>query len=174
MAVYPIIIAPNPILNQVSKPVMVVDDEVRKIVDDMKESLNAASGAGLAAIQIGIPKRILILDISSYVPENKGLYVMINPEITYISDDTWEAKEGCLSFPIERIPTTRPENIKVKFLDYNGNEQHLQASGWFARGIQHEMDHLNGITLLEHVPSKLKKDIYLRKLLKYKKFNSIK
>lgn len=174
MAVYPIIVAPNPILNQVSKPVEKVDKEIQKLVDDMIESMLAIPGAGLAAIQIGFPKRILILDISSYLPEEKALYTMINPEITYFSDEQWIAKEGCLSFPIERIPVDRPENIKVKFLDYHGKEQELQASGWLARGIQHEMDHLNGITLLDHVPSLLRKDIYVRKLNKYKKLNHIK
>lgn len=169
---YEIIIGPDPRLSKVSEPVAEVTKEIRALVDQMIVILKA-TGAGLAAPQIGVLKRILVLDISSYVPENKELYVMINPEITYFSDEKWIAAEGCLSFPtIERVEVERPENIKLNYLDYNGKQCTISANGWFARGIQHELDHLNGITLLDYVTSKLKKDMYLKKLQKYKKHST--
>ena len=171
--VSPVIIAPDPRLNQLSEPIATIA-EGKKIVDEMLHVADKIQLAGLAAIQIGIPKRALILNIASYVPENTKMHILINPEITYFSDDKWEAEEGCLSVPVGKVSVERPENIKVKFLDYDGKKVEIQADGWFARGIQHEMDHLNGITLLDHISSRLKKDIYIRKLNKYKKVNNIK
>jgi peptide deformylase len=173
MATSPIIIAPDPRLNQVSEPISSIE-EGKRIIDAMLQLEKTTQCSGLAAIQIGIPKRAFILNISSYVPENTKMHVFINPKITYFSDDKWAAEEGCLSLPVGRVPVERPENIKVNFIDYDGKEVELQASGWFARGIQHELDHLNGITLFDHIISKLKKDIYMRKLNKYKKSNNIK
>ena len=170
MPVHPIIIGPDPRLKQVSEPVTEVNDEIRKLVDDMIDTMRAAPGSGLAAPQIGVLKRVLVLDISSYVPENTKLHIMINPVITYASDEKWVAAEGCLSFPgIERTEVERPQSIKVSYLDYDGKQCEVAASGWFARGIQHEMDHLNGVVLLDYVKSKLKLDICIRKLQKYKK-----
>lgn len=173
MPKYEIIIGPDSRLNQISEPVKEVNDDVRQLVDDMIVIMKD-NGSGLAAPQIGVLKRILVLDISSYVPENTDLHVIINPEITYFSDEKWVTVEGCLSFPaIERIEVERPENIKLKYLDYYGKECELTANGWFARGIQHEIDHLNGITLIDYVQSKLKKDMYIKKLQKYKKANAL-
>ncbi len=168
----PVIIAPDPRLNQVSEPIKTIE-EGKAIIDKMLGVAKQIQLAGLAAVQIGIHKRALILDISSYVPENQAMHILINPEITYFSEDKWVADEGCLSVPIDRISVERPESIKLTYLDYDGKKVEISASGWFARGIQHEMDHLNGVTLLDHVKSRLKKDMYIRKLKKYKRINNI-
>jgi len=168
MAKRRILIAPDPILNQVAEPIGHIDGEIHALIIDMFETMRAASGAGLAANQIGVLKRIFVLDLSSYVEEETKPYVVINPKITYLSEETWVAEEGCLSFPtIKKISITRPENLKLKHLDENGAAQELQASGWLSRAIQHELDHLNGITMV-HYASKIKRDLILKKLKKYK------
>jgi peptide deformylase len=168
MAKRRIIIAPDPVLNQVAEPVDRVDDSIRALVSDMLETMKAENGAGLAANQIGILKRVMVLDLSSYIEEETKQRVIINPEITYFSEEKWVAEEGCLSFPgIKRIPVERPENIKVKYLDEKGTAQELEAGGWLARAIQHELDHLNGVTMVHYV-SKVKRDLILKKLIKMK------
>lgn len=173
MPKFEVIIAPDPRLNEVAKPVEKVDAELQKFMDDLHAAMLANKGAGIAATQVGVNKRIFILDISSYIPENKEIYFIVNPEITYASKETWVASEGCLSFPaIGRIEIERPEKITLSYLDYHGKKQEIHAEGWFARGILHELDHLNGVTMLDHL-SKLKKTMCTKKLLKYKKQNNI-
>ena len=171
MPKYEAIIAPDPRLNKVSEPVEKVDAETQKLMDDLLETIKGRY-AGIAAPQVGIHKRIFLMDISSYVPENKEMYFVVNPEITYMSEETWIADEGCVSFPVGRIDVERPKSIKMTYLDYHGNKKEMEADGWLARGFLHELDHLNGVTLLDHV-SKLKKSLYTKKLLKYKKRHNI-
>lgn len=169
MTTLPIIIAPDPRLNEVAETVKAVDDHIRKIVEDLFETMYANSGAGLAATQVGINKRILVICLPSSMDETEPKYAVINPEITYLSEEQWTVQEGCLSFPIEeRFEITRPAHIKVKFLDQNGLQHEVSSSGWLARAFQHEIDHLNGVTMVHYV-SKIKRDMILKKLIKYKK-----
>lgn len=172
MAKLNIVIAPDPILETPTEKVDIIDDAIHNIIDDMIETMYANEGAGLAANQVGISKQILILDVSSFGVKQDKPYIIINPEITYSSEETWTQEEGCLSFPTGRVAITRPQNIRVKYLDRESKTQELEAGGWLGRGILHEMDHLNGITQLDYI-SPLKKDITLRKLKKYKKINNI-
>jgi peptide deformylase len=173
MAHLQILVAPDPNLEIVAEPVAAVDKSVQKIVDDLVETMRAENGAGIAATQVGINKRIFLLDISSYIPEIKDLFIIINPVITYSSPETWTTTEGCLSFPgIGRISIERPKSIKMEYLDYHGNKKEIVAEDWLARGFLHELDHLNGITMLHHV-SNLKKNLYTKKLIKYKKNHNI-
>ena len=169
MSILPIVIAPDPILEKVAEPVEEVNREIKKIVDNMIETMLHEQGAGLAAPQVGISKRIFLMDISSYYKKDMPLYVVINPEVTYLSEETWVEEEGCLSIPVgARIPVERPKVICMKYLDYDGNQQEIEADGWLARGFLHEVDHLNGITGLNYLSS-LKKSLMIRKLNKYKK-----
>jgi peptide deformylase len=171
MTILPIIIAPDPILERVADPVDEVNAEIQKTIDNMIETMRHEQGAGLAAPQVGISKRIFLMDISSYYKKEMPLYVVINPEFTYMSEETWVEAEGCLSIPVgARIPVERPEKIRMKYLDYHGNQQEITADGWLARGFLHENDHLDGITGLNYLSS-LKKDLMVRKLNKYKKHN---
>lgn len=172
MALLKLVIAPDPRLLMVSKPVERVDEELQRFMDDMLETMYAEKGGGLAAVQVGVLKRVLIFDPSSYLEKKCDPIYMVNPEITFFSEEKDTRKEGCLSFPLSAVEVTRPENIKVKFLDYHGKEQEIHAEGWVATGIQHEMDHLNGIVQLNYV-SKMKKDYILKKLIKYKKLNDL-
>jgi len=172
MAKLDILIAPHQILQTPAERVIKIDNSIQNIVQDMIETMYASNGAGLAANQVGILKQILILDVSSYGIKQTRPYVMINPEVTYSSEETWIEKEGCLSFPLDRVEITRPKNIRVKFLDHDGKENEIEADGWLGRGILHEMDHLNGITQLDYL-SPMKKNILIRKLNKYKKLNHL-
>lgn len=173
MAVLKILIAPDPKLHEVAKPVAQVNNEIKKIIKDLHDTMLDEGGAGIAATQVGINKRIFLMDISSYIPEIKDLYIIINPEIKYASEEKWIEEEGCLSFPIiGRVPIERSENIIMTYIDYNGKKCEINASGWLARGFLHEIDHLNGVTMIDHV-SKLKQSYYIRKLNKYKKLNNI-
>ena len=172
MALLKLVIAPDPRLLMVSRPVERVDKELQRFMDDMLETMHVEKGVGLAAVQVGVLKRVLIFDPSSYLEKECDPIYMINPDITFFSEQEYTRNEGCLSFPLSRVDVTRPENIKVKFLDYYGKEQEMHAEGWVATGIQHEMDHLNGIVQLNYV-SKLKQDSILRKLKKYKKLNNL-
>jgi peptide deformylase len=170
MAIRKIIIAPDPILDTVAQPVTEFDDSLRELVADMIDTM-LEFGSGLAANQIGVLKRVLVLNLVSYIPEETMTRIIINPEITYASEETWVAAEGCLSFPdMKRIEIERPENIKLKYFNEYGVAQELTGSGWLARGIQHELDHLNGITMVHYV-SKMKRDLILKKLTKMKQHN---
>ncbi len=170
MALLPIITAPDPILKTISEPVAEVSDEIRKLVDDMFETMYAAPGIGLAAIQVGVQKRVLVVDIVGKNEDGNDPQpiAIINPEITWVSDDDSVYEEGCLSVPAHYADVVRPAEIKVSYLDVDGNKQELHADSLLATCIQHEIDHLDGILFVDHL-SALKRNMILRKLLKQKK-----
>lgn len=167
MALLPIITAPDPRLEAVSTPVEAVTDEVRRQLDDMLETMYAAPGIGLAAIQVGIPKRMLVIDVSREGEEKQPLYI-VNPEFTWLSDEDKVYEEGCLSLPEQYAEVARPAEVKIEYLDYNGEKQELHADGLLAVCLQHEIDHLDGILFVDHI-SALKRNMILRKLLKQKR-----
>jgi len=170
MAVRSIVTAPHPLLKQVSKPVAVVDDVTRALVRDMLETMYAAPGIGLAAIQVGIPKRIITMDVAEE-PDPPAPLVLINPEILWRSDKAQSYEEGCLSFPDQFADVERPASIEVTFLDRDGQRQVLKAEGLLAVCIQHEMDHLEGVLFVDHL-STLKRGMILRRMSKAKRFNT--
>ena len=169
MTIRPILTAPDPILKQVSKPVDAVDDALRALMDDMLETMYDAPGIGLAAIQIGVPKRVLVMDISTREEDDapEPMY-FVNPEIITASEDVAIYNEGCLSVPEQFAEVERPAEIKVRYLDYDGNQQEIEADGLLATCIQHEMDHLDGVLFIDYL-SRVKRDIILRKLVKARK-----
>ncbi len=162
-----IVIEPDPILREKSVSLEKVDDELRALLDDMLETMYAAPGIGLAAVQIGILKRLIVIDISKD-QEKKSPLFLINPEIIFKSKKTSIHEEGCLSLPGHFAEIERPAECQVKFIDYNGKKKELQANGLLATCIQHEIDHLNGILFIDYL-SKLKKDMIVKKLIKHKK-----
>jgi peptide deformylase len=162
MAILPIITAPDRRLKVKSKPVETVDDKVRKILDDMLETMYEAPGIGLSAVQVGIPKCLITVDVSSDDGENQPLY-LINPEIVEFSEELESYNEGCLSLPEQFADLDRPEAITVQYLDYSGELRRLRAEGLLSRCIQHEMDHLKGRLFVDHL-SAVKRGIILRKL----------
>jgi peptide deformylase len=166
MTVKSILTEPNPLLRQVSKSVKEVRSEERQLMDDMLETMYAANGIGLAAIQIGIPKRIIVMDLSKDENKKKPLY-FVNPVIKNkdILKSTYE--EGCLSVPNQFAEIERPKKCEVEYLDYNGEKKLLNAEGLLATCIQHEMDHLEGILFIDYL-SKLKKSMIIKKLSKTK------
>ena len=174
MAIRKILIEPNKILRKKSLRVENVDKDIQQLMDDMLETLYAAPGIGLAAIQIGVDKRIIVMDISRDRDKNKEpkktpMY-FVNPEITWKSEDKFTYEEGCLSVPNQFAEIDRPKQCHVKHLDYNGHPQELKADGLLATCIQHEIDHLEGILFIDYL-SKLKKDMIIKKLSKQKKEN---
>lgn len=177
MSVLPLVIAPDPRLKEVSKPVEEVNDEIRKLMDDMLETMYESNGIGLAAIQVGVPKRVLVMDLGkgSSRYEDSGdeggpaPIFMANPEIVEESEEQNVYEEGCLSFPGQFAEVTRPKHVTIKYLDYDGREQNLEADELLATCVQHEIDHLNGIVFVDHV-SRTKRDMIMRKLEKHKKF----
>ena len=166
MAIKTIITEPNKLLRQISKPISQVGKEEQKLMDDMLDTMYAANGIGLAAIQIGVPKRIIVMDISK-AQEKKEPRYFVNPIIK--NKDTLKAtyEEGCLSVPDQFAEIDRPSKCEVEFLDYNGKKQLLKADGLFATCIQHEMDHLEGILFIDYL-SKLKRSMIIKKLSKVK------
>ncbi len=170
MALLPILTAPDPVLTQISAPVESVDDVVRQTLDDMLETMYAAPGIGLAAIQVGIPQRMLVIDVAREGEDRQPLYI-INPEITWVSDDDSSYEEGCLSLPEHYADVVRPAEVKIKYLDYEGAARELHASGLLATCLQHEMDHLDGILFVDHI-SALKRNMILRKLVKTKRLKA--
>ena len=164
MAVKKILTEPNKILRQISQPVEKVGDEERELMRDMLETMYSANGIGLAAIQIGIPKRIIVMDLSK--EENKKLPMyFVNPVIAEKNNEKTTYEEGCLSVPNQFAEIDRPSKCKVEYLDFNGNKQSLQAEGLLATCIQHEIDHLEGILFIDYL-SKLKKEMIIKKLSK--------
>ena len=164
MAKREIITAPDPRLRQVSKPVDKVDDGLRTLMDDMLETMYAAPGIGLAAIQVGEPLRVIVMDLAGEDEEPQPRY-FVNPEILDPSEETNVYEEGCLSVPEYFDEVERPAQCRVKYLDYDGNEQVLEAEGLLATCIQHEMDHLEGVLFIDYL-SRLKRDRVLKKLKK--------
>ena len=167
MALRQILTEPNKILREKSTNVEKVDDEIRKLMDDMLETMYAAPGIGLAAIQVGIPKRIIVLDISGKDQVKKPMY-FVNPEILDKSSTNSTYEEGCLSVPGQFAEIDRPEKCYIKFLDYYGKPQEIKAEGMLATCIQHEIDHLEGILFIDYL-SKLKKSMIIKKLSKQKR-----
>ena len=164
MAVKKILTEPNKILRQISQPVEKVGDEERELMRDMLETMYSANGIGLAAIQIGIPKRIIVMDLSK--EENKKLPMyFVNPVIAEKNNEKTTYEEGCLSVPNQFAEIDRPSKCQVEYLDFNGNKQSLQAEGLLATCIQHEIDHLEGILFIDYL-SKLKKEMIIKKLSK--------
>ena len=172
MTIKPLIILPDPILRQVSKPIETVDSEVKKLADDMLETMYDAPGIGLAAIQIGVARRLLVLDVSKDGEEKKPL-VFINPEIVSSSDARSVYEEGCLSIPDYYAEVERPATITVKHLDRDGKEQVVEADGLLATCLQREIDHLNGVLFIDHI-SKLKREMVIRKFTKAAKMRGSK
>ena len=166
MTVKPILTEPNKLLRQISKPVESVGDDERKLMDDMLDTMYAAPGIGLAAIQIGIPKRIIVMDISRDEDKKEPRY-FINPVIKNKNNETSKYEEGCLSVPDQFAEIERPNECEVEYLDYNGKKQLLKADGLLATCIQHEMDHLEGVLFIDYL-SKLKKSMIIKKLSKIK------
>ena len=167
MAIKEILTEPNKILRQVSLPIDKVTKEDQKLMDDMLETMYHANGIGLAAIQIGIPKRIIVMDISKKEEEKNPMY-FVNPVINNRNKDMSTYEEGCLSVPNQFAEVDRPATCEVQYLDYNGEKKILKASGLLATCIQHEMDHLEGILFIDYL-SKLKKSMIIKKLSKQKK-----
>jgi peptide deformylase len=170
MAVLPLIIAPDPILKTVSKPVTEVNDEVRGILNDMLDTMYHSGGIGLAAVQVGIHKRLIVVDVNWREEDDTSRkpYKLVNAEIVSGSEELREYKEGCLSFPDQYSEVTRPSGVKIKYLDENGVAQELVATDLLATCIQHEIDHTNGITFVDHI-SRTKREMILNKLTKAKK-----
>ena len=162
-----ILTEPDPILRKKCELLEKVDTETKKLMDDMLESMYAAPGIGLAAIQIGILKRIVVIDISKGEEEKKPMF-LINPKIIHQSKKTSIYEEGCLSLPGQFAEIERPAECTLKYVDYNGKEKELKADGLLATCVQHEVDHLNGILFIDYL-SKLKKDMIIKKLVKQKK-----
>lgn len=164
MAIKEIITVPNPLLKTVSKPVDAIDSKILGILNDMLETMYAAPGIGLAAIQIGIPKRLLVIDIGRD-NENRDPHFFINPQILDPAEELSSFEEGCLSVPGVWEEIERPNECNVRFLDINGDEKNIRYSGMMATVIQHEMDHLNGIVFVDYL-SRLKKDRAIKKSIK--------
>ncbi len=164
MTIKPLIILPDPLLRQMSKPVERVDDSLRKLADDMLETMYDAPGIGLAAIQIGLPLRLLVIDLAKEDDE-PAPHVFVNPEILHGSDDRSVYEEGCLSIPEYYAEVERPATVRVKYVDREGKAQEMAAEGLMATCLQHEIDHLNGVLFIDHI-SKLKRDMVMRKFRK--------
>ena len=172
MAIREIVEVPDPRLRQISSPVEEVTDEIRELVSDMFETMYAAPGIGLAAIQVGVAKRILVIDLQE--PEEEGgepvkdPHVFINPEIVEHSDQEVPYTEGCLSVPDQYAEVDRPGRIRARWLDLEGKPHEEDIEGLLAVCLQHEMDHLNGVLFIDHL-SRLKRDMILKKLAKLRK-----
>jgi peptide deformylase len=164
MAVRDIIILPDKRLRLVSEPVKQVDAGIKKLVDDLFETMYKAPGIGLAAIQIGVAKRVITMDLSKK-EDNHEPQVFINPEITWTSDQTEKYEEGCLSIPDYYEEVERPAEVKVKYLDLDGKSREIKAKGLLATCLQHEIDHINGVLFIDHL-SKLKRDRVIKKFAK--------
>lgn len=164
MAILPLVILPDSRLRLVSEPVGSVTSEIRKLADDMLETMYDAPGVGLAAIQIGVPKRLVTIDTSK--EENvRRPQVFIDPVISWESEETRSYDEGCLSIPDYYAEVIRPDRVRVRFRDLDGKEQEIEADGLLATCIQHEIDHLNGTLFIDHI-SKLKRDRVMKKFTK--------
>lgn len=194
MSVLPLVTFPNPLLKQVSKPVEKITPEIQKLMDDMLQTMYQEGGVGLAAVQVGVLKRILVIDVSYTTDGNCGDHhcgevhvkntkpiFMVNPQILEQSKENYIFNEGCLSFPGARAEVERPKDVVIKYLDYYGEEKILaskdsaslkkyrnsEVDNLLAVCVQHEIDHLNGVTFVDHI-SKLKREIILKKLKKNK------
>ncbi len=167
MAVLELVKAPDPRLKAVSAAIPEVDKKLRRFMDDMVETMYAANGIGLAAIQVGVPKRIAVIDLDPRGPNSKVIYI-VNPKVVRASDELTKYNEGCLSVPEIWDDVRRPARVTVDYQDENGTRQTLAAEGLLATCLQHEIDHINGLLFIDHL-SKLKRSIALRKSAKLKR-----
>src|SRR5579872_3525000 len=167
MAVLELVTAPDPRLKAVSEPVGDIDKKLRRFLDDMVETMYAANGIGLAAIQIGVPKRVAVIDLDPKGPNSKVIY-LVNPKIIRASDELSTYHEGCLSVPEIWDDVKRPARLTVEYQDENGATQTVDADGLLATCLQHEIDHINGLLFIDHL-SRLKRSIALRKSAKIKR-----
>jgi len=167
MAVLPIITAPDPRLKLKAKPVVKLDAEIRRLMDDMLETMYLAPGIGLAAPQVGVLKRVLVVDVAGEGEKPAPLKIA-NPEILWRSEELATYNEGCLSLPEHYADVSRPAAIKLRYLDYQNEIREIEAKGLLATVIQHEMDHLEGVLFVDHISS-VKRSIILRKLAKAKR-----
>ncbi len=170
MAILPILILPHPSLKAKAKPVETVDDGIRQLIDDMLATMYAAPGIGLAAPQVDVLKRVIVLDVAREggAPKPIGL---VNPEIVWQSDEQHIYNEGCLSLPEQYAEVERPAEVKVRYLDRDGKRQEIHGKGLLATCLQHEIDHLNGVLFVDHL-SALKRNMIVRKLAKQLKQQS--
>ena len=164
MALLPILTAPDPRLKKKSKPVDAVDAEIGRLMDDMLETMYAAPGIGLAAPQVGVLKRVIVLDIEREDVKTGPLF-MANPEIIEVSDEDATYEEGCLSVPEHYADVVRPAHVRVRYLDRHNQTKEIDCEGLLATCLQHEIDHLDGVLFIDHISS-LKRNMILRKLLK--------
>jgi peptide deformylase len=168
MAVLAIITLPDPLLRKKSAVVERIDAQLQALADDMVETMYAAPGVGLAAVQVGVPRRLIVLDSTAKEEEERRPLVLINPEIVELGTETRVYEEGCLSIPDVRLEIERPATVKVRYLDREGLPQELAADGLLATAIQHEIDHLNGRLIIDFL-SRLKRDIIVRRFRKQAK-----
>ncbi|HVI98671.1 MAG TPA: peptide deformylase [Sphingomonas sp.] len=172
MAVLDILEIPDPRLRAVAKPVAQVDDAVRTLIDDMIETMYDARGIGLAATQLGIEQRVLVIDLQEQEDEEgkpvRDPHAFVNPEILWVSDDTSVYNEGCLSIPEQYAEVERPARCRVTWLDRDGKKHEQEYDGLMATCMQHEIDHLNGVLFIDHI-SRLKRDMVIKKLAKLRK-----
>ena len=171
MTIKPLIILPDPLLRQASKPIERIDTETQRLADDMLETMYDAPGIGLAAVQIGVPRRMLVIDVSRE-GEEKAPLVFINPEIVASSDDRSVYEEGCLSIPDYYAEVERPARVTVKYLDRDGKEQLTEAHGLLATCVQHEIDHLSGVLFIDYI-SRLKREMVIKKFTKAAKAKAL-
>jgi len=167
MALREILVVPNPVLKQVSEPVAKVDDALRALMDDMLETMYDAPGIGLAAIQIGVPKRVIVMDLAREGEEKQPRY-FVNPEILWKSEETQPYEEGCLSVPEYYDEVLRPAKVRLRYLNYQGEQIEEDAEGLYAVCVQHEMDHLDGVLFIDHL-SRLKREQAVKKVKKQAK-----
>ena len=164
MALREILVVPHPVLKQVSKPVEVVDDALRALMDDMLETMYDAPGIGLAAVQVGVPTQVIVMDLARQEEPPQPRY-FVNPEILWASEETAPYEEGCLSVPEIYDEVERPSRVKLRYLNYQGEQIEEDAEGLFAVCIQHEMDHLKGVLFIDHL-SRLKREQAIKKVKK--------
>jgi peptide deformylase len=176
MTIRPLVILPDSVLRQVSAPVASVTPEIKKLVEDMFETMYDAPGIGLAAIQIGVPSRVVTIDLAKPAPEGeeptpKEPQVFINPEIVWASDEMNTHEEGCLSIPEYYEEVDRPAQVRVRYMDIDGKTQEIAADGILATCLQHEIDHLNGVLFIDHL-SRLKRERVTKRFVKQAKRES--
>jgi peptide deformylase len=172
MPLVPIVTLPDEkILREVSKPVPMVDSGVTRLWDDMLETMYHAPGIGLAAIQVGVPLRLIVMDVAKEGEEKKPLF-LANPEIVWASETLNDYEEGCLSIPEYYEMVTRPAEVKVRYIDRKGEPREIEASGLMATCLQHEIDHLNGVLFIDHI-SRLKRDRVIKKFQKAQKLGKL-
>lgn len=165
MPLLPILSLPDPRLRLVSKRVEAFDEDLRRLLDDMLETMYAAPGIGLAGIQVGVDRRVVTIDLSRKPEEEKQPMRIVNPEIVWASEEKFEYEEGCLSIPEFYENVTRPAKVRVRYQDETGAAREIEASGLLATALQHEIDHLNGVLFIDHI-SRLKRERVVKKFVK--------